>query len=60
MKVMLVKTQNEDKPCIVYNNEPLKFVECFRYLGLEVLLIIHRMNMVLIAHKQERELLLCI
>ncbi|MCO5596586.1 hypothetical protein L7F22_050651 [Adiantum nelumboides] len=36
-KVMLVKTLNKEKPCIVYNKEPLEVVESFKYLGLEVL-----------------------
>ena len=35
-KVMLVKTLNKEKPCIVYNNEPLEVVDSFKYLGLEV------------------------
>ncbi|MCO5548233.1 hypothetical protein L7F22_001690 [Adiantum nelumboides] len=35
-KVMLVKTLNKEKPCIVYNKEPLEVVESFKYLGLEV------------------------
>ncbi|MCO5560476.1 hypothetical protein L7F22_014091 [Adiantum nelumboides] len=37
-KVMLVKTLNKEKPCIVYNKEPLEVVESFKYLGLEVLI----------------------
>ncbi|MCO5609736.1 hypothetical protein L7F22_063968 [Adiantum nelumboides] len=32
----LVKTLNKEKPCIVYNKEPLEVVESFKYLGLEV------------------------
>ena len=35
-KIMLVKSKKRDKPCIMYNNEPLKCVESFKYLGLEV------------------------
>ena len=35
-KIMLVESQKRDKPCIVYNNEPLDCVESFKYLGLEV------------------------
>jgi len=35
-KVMLVKTNHKEKPCIVYNNETLEVVESFKYLGLEV------------------------
>mgnify|MGYP000329522522 CR=1 FL=1 len=35
-KIMLVKSQKIDKPCIIYNNEPLECVENFKYLGLEV------------------------
>ena len=35
-KIMLVKSQKRDKPCIMYNNEPLECVESFKYLGLEV------------------------
>jgi hypothetical protein len=35
-KIMLVKSQNKDKPCIMYKNEPLECVESFKYLGLEV------------------------
>ena len=36
-KIMLVKSQNKEKPCIMYNNEPLESVKSFKYLGLEVL-----------------------
>ena len=36
IKMMLVKNQKNDKPCIRYNNEPLKCVEWFKYLALEV------------------------
>ncbi|MCO5590830.1 hypothetical protein L7F22_044805 [Adiantum nelumboides] len=36
-KVMLVKTLNKEKPCIVYNKEPIEVVESFKYVGLEVL-----------------------
>ena len=36
-KIMLVKNQKRDKPCIMYNNESLECVENFKYLGLEVL-----------------------
>lgn len=35
-KVMLVKTLNDEKPCIIYNNEQLETVDSFKYLGLEV------------------------
>ncbi|MCO5608173.1 hypothetical protein L7F22_062379 [Adiantum nelumboides] len=35
-KVMVVKTLNKEKPCIVYNKEPLEVVESFKYLGVEV------------------------
>ena len=35
-KIMFVKSQKEDKPYIMYNNEPLETVESFKYLGLEV------------------------
>ena len=35
-KIMLVKSQKKDKPCIMYNNEPLECVERFKYLGLEM------------------------
>ena len=35
-KVMLVKIWDKEKPCIVYNNEPLEVVESFKYLGLEI------------------------
>ncbi|MCO5549455.1 hypothetical protein L7F22_002926 [Adiantum nelumboides] len=35
-KVMLVKTLNKEKPCIVYNKERLEVVENFNYLGLKV------------------------
>ena len=35
-KIMLVKSQKRDKSCILYNNEPLEYVESFKYLGLEV------------------------
>ncbi|MCO5576362.1 hypothetical protein L7F22_030172 [Adiantum nelumboides] len=31
-KVVLVKTLNKEKPCIVYNKEPLEVVESFKYL----------------------------
>ena len=34
--IMLVNSQKRDKPCIMYNNEPLECVESFKYLGLEV------------------------
>ena len=30
--IKLVKSQNKDKPCIMYNNEPLEIVENFKYL----------------------------
>ena len=39
MKIMLVMSQNKDKPCIMYNNEPLETVESFKYLGLNVPII---------------------
>jgi hypothetical protein len=32
-KTMLVKLQNKDKPCIVYNNAPLQIVNNFKYRG---------------------------
>ena len=32
-KIMLVKDQNKDKPCIMYSNEPIELTE---YLGLKV------------------------
>ncbi|MCO5562389.1 hypothetical protein L7F22_016016 [Adiantum nelumboides] len=35
--VVLVKTLNKEKPCIVYNKEPLEVVESFKYLGIGVL-----------------------
>ena len=35
-KIMLVKSQIKDKPCIMYNNEPLDTMERFKYLGLEI------------------------
>ena len=36
-KIMLVMNQSKkDKPCIMYNNDPLECVESFTYLGLEV------------------------
>ena len=35
-KIMVVKRQKSNKPCIIYNNEPLKCVESFKYLVLEV------------------------
>ena len=35
-KIILVSNQNKDKPCIMYNNEPL-CVESLKYLGLLVL-----------------------
>ena len=35
-RIMLVKSQKRDKPCIMYNIEPLECVESFKYLGLEV------------------------
>ncbi|MCO5593252.1 hypothetical protein L7F22_047259 [Adiantum nelumboides] len=35
-KVMLVETLNKEKPCIVYDKEPLEVVESFKFLGLEV------------------------
>ena len=34
--IMLVKSQERDKPCIMCNNEALECVESFKYLGLEV------------------------
>ena len=37
---MLVKSQNKDNSCIMYNNEPLKTMENFKYLGLEFLQIL--------------------
>ena len=36
-KVMLVRNNNEEKPCIAYNNEMLELVESFTYIGLEFL-----------------------
>ena len=33
---MLVKSHKRDKPCIMYNNEPLECVESFKYISLEV------------------------
>ena len=33
---MPMKSQNKDKPYIMYNNEPLENVENFQYVGLEV------------------------
>ena len=38
--IILVKSQNKDKSCIMYNNEPLKTMENFKYLGLEFLQIL--------------------
>ena len=35
-KVMLVKTLKNEKPCIVYNNQPLEVIDSFKYLGLKV------------------------
>ena len=35
-KIMLVRSQKRDQPCIMYNSEPLECVESFKYLGLEV------------------------
>ena len=35
-KIMLIKTLNKEKACIMYNKEPLEVVESFKYLGLEV------------------------
>ena len=35
-KIMLKKLQNKEKPCKMYNNEPLESVESFKYLALEV------------------------
>ena len=34
-KVMLVKTLNKVKSCIMYKNEPLETIESFQNLGLE-------------------------
>ena len=36
-KIMFVKSQKKDKPCIIYNDNLLECVESFKYLGLEVL-----------------------
>ena len=38
-KIILVKSQIKDKPCIIYNNEPFEIVGSFKYhvLDLEVL-----------------------
>ena len=33
---MLVKSQKKDKQSIMYNNEPLEYVESFKYLGLKM------------------------
>ena len=35
-KIMLLKSQNKNKPCIMYNNDLLEIVEGFNCLGLEV------------------------
>ena len=43
-KIMLVKSPKKDRPCIIYNNEPLECVESFKYLGLEVHSFIDGMN----------------
>ena len=47
-KIMLVKSQKRDKPCIMYNNESLECVESFKYIVLEVTSN-HRWNDVLSA-----------
>ena len=33
--ITTVKSPKKDKPCITYNNERLKIVESFKYVGLE-------------------------
>ncbi|MCO5615003.1 hypothetical protein L7F22_069290 [Adiantum nelumboides] len=40
-KVMLVKTLNKEKPCIVYNKEPLEVVQSFKWLNKEKLCIVY-------------------
>ena len=34
--ILLVKSQNKNKQCIMYNNEPLETIYSFKYLCLEV------------------------
>ena len=36
LKILLMKPQNKEKPCITYSNESLKNLESSKYLGLEV------------------------
>ena len=36
MRVMLVKSQNTNKPCILYNNKPLEVVYSLKNLGHEI------------------------
>ena len=35
-QIFTCEKQKKDKPCIVYNNEPLGIVESLKYLGVEV------------------------
>mgnify|MGYP000356056005 CR=1 FL=1 len=54
IKIILVKRQIKDKPCIIYSNEPLEIVESFKYLGLEVLSN-HRRNVFVTSCLDKRE-----
>jgi hypothetical protein len=35
-KIMLVKSQNKDKPYTMYSNEPLEVIKSFKYLAINL------------------------
>ena len=53
--IMLVKSQIKDKPCIMYNNEPLNVWKAKYTFALKLLRIIDRMNVLHITYRRERE-----
>ena len=59
MKIMLVKGQNKDNPCAIYDIEPLETMESFKYLGLKVPSN-HRWNECATLFKGKKETLLCL
>ena len=48
-EIILIKTQNKEKPCKVYNNQPLEARESFIYLGFEVPQIIATINVSIVV-----------
>ena len=52
-----MKTQNKDKSCTIYNNEPCQIVESFKYHGFDFpSIIFYGMDAQLTTSKYEREL----